>query len=84
MDSLILCKFLRGVFDDPWEEWAALLAPVTGWDIDGDELHDDRARHRRRQARVQPPRGLDARGGHAAGAAARRPARRSRPGREAA
>ena len=27
MDSLILCKFLRGVFDDPWEEWAALLAP---------------------------------------------------------
>ena len=22
MDSLILCKFLRGVFDEPWEEWA--------------------------------------------------------------
>jgi aldehyde:ferredoxin oxidoreductase len=40
MDSLILCKFLRGVFDEPWEEWAALLAPVTGWDIDGAELHD--------------------------------------------
>ena len=40
MDSLILCKFLRGVFDDPWEEWAALLRPVTGWDIDGAELHD--------------------------------------------
>jgi aldehyde:ferredoxin oxidoreductase len=40
MDSLILCKFLRGVFSDPWEEWAALLRPVTGWDIDGDELHD--------------------------------------------
>ena len=40
MDSLILCKFLRGVFDDPWKEWAALLAPVTGWDIDADELHD--------------------------------------------
>ena len=40
MDSLILCKFLRGVFDQPWEEWAALLSPVTGWDIDGDELHD--------------------------------------------
>jgi aldehyde:ferredoxin oxidoreductase len=40
MDSLILCKFLRGVFSDPWEEWAALLAPVTGWDIDGDELHE--------------------------------------------
>jgi aldehyde:ferredoxin oxidoreductase len=40
MDSLILCKFLRGVFADPWEEWAALLAPVTGWDLDGDELHE--------------------------------------------
>jgi aldehyde:ferredoxin oxidoreductase len=40
MDSLILCKFLRGVFAEPWEEWAALLRPVTGWDIDGDELHD--------------------------------------------
>jgi len=40
MDSLILCKFLRGVFADPWEEWAALLCPVTGWNIDGDELHE--------------------------------------------
>jgi len=40
MDSLILCKFLRKVFDHPWEEWAALLRPVTGWDIDAGELHD--------------------------------------------
>jgi aldehyde:ferredoxin oxidoreductase len=40
MDSLILCKFLRGVFDDPWTEWAGLLAVVTGWDIGADELHD--------------------------------------------
>ena len=40
MDSLILCKFLRGVFSDPWTEWAGLLAAVTGWDIDADELHD--------------------------------------------
>ena len=39
MDSLILCKFLRGVFSDPWDEWATLLRPVTGWEIDGDELH---------------------------------------------
>ena len=39
MDSLILCKFLRGVFTDPWEEWAALLRPITGWEIDGEELH---------------------------------------------
>ncbi|MGI8781255.1 MAG: aldehyde ferredoxin oxidoreductase family protein [Solirubrobacteraceae bacterium] len=40
MDSLILCKFLRGVFADPWEEWAALLRPITGWDVDGAELHE--------------------------------------------
>ena len=46
MDSLILCKFLRGVFDDPWAEWAALLAPVTGWDIDAAELQAHRPRHR--------------------------------------
>jgi aldehyde:ferredoxin oxidoreductase len=39
MDSLILCKFLRGVFDEPWEEWPGLLKPVTGWDVDADELH---------------------------------------------
>ncbi len=38
MDSLILCKFLRGVFSDLWEESAALLRPVTGWDVTGDEL----------------------------------------------
>ena len=38
MDSMILCKFLRGVFDEPWPEWAALLQPVTGWDVDEDEL----------------------------------------------
>jgi aldehyde:ferredoxin oxidoreductase len=38
MDSLILCKFLRGVFDDPFTEWARLLSLVTGWSVDGDEL----------------------------------------------
>jgi aldehyde:ferredoxin oxidoreductase len=38
MDSLILCKFLRGVFEDPFPEWADLLAPVTGWEVTGDEL----------------------------------------------
>src|SRR6266516_3328947 len=38
MDSLILCKFLRGVFTDPFAEWAALLAAVTGWDVDAAEL----------------------------------------------
>jgi aldehyde:ferredoxin oxidoreductase len=38
MDSMILCKFLRGVFEDPFREWAQLLALVTGWDLDGGEL----------------------------------------------
>ena len=38
MDSLILCKFLRGVFEDPFPEWANLLNLVTGWDVDADEL----------------------------------------------
>jgi aldehyde:ferredoxin oxidoreductase len=38
MDSLILCKFLRGVFTEPFDEWAALLSAVTGWDTDGPEL----------------------------------------------
>ncbi|MPZ00179.1 MAG: aldehyde:ferredoxin oxidoreductase [Actinophytocola sp.] len=40
MDSMILCKFLRGVFTDPFAEWAQLLSKVTGWDVDGDELHE--------------------------------------------
>jgi aldehyde:ferredoxin oxidoreductase len=40
MDSLILCKFLRGVFTDPFTEWAGLLASVTGWDVTGSELHE--------------------------------------------
>jgi aldehyde:ferredoxin oxidoreductase len=39
MDSMILCKFLRGVFDDPFTEWAALLRSVTGWGLDAAELH---------------------------------------------
>jgi aldehyde:ferredoxin oxidoreductase len=38
MDSLILCKFLRGVFSEPFDEWAVLLSAVTGWDVDGGEL----------------------------------------------
>ncbi len=38
MDSLILCKFLRGVFSEPFDEWAALLSAVTGWAVDGPEL----------------------------------------------
>jgi aldehyde:ferredoxin oxidoreductase len=38
MDSLILCKFLRGVFGDLFAESAALLRHVTGWDVTPDEL----------------------------------------------
>jgi aldehyde:ferredoxin oxidoreductase len=38
MDSLILCKFLRGVFTEPFDEWAGLLSAVTGWDATGAEL----------------------------------------------
>jgi len=38
LDSLILCKFLRGVFTDLFAEGAELLAHVTGWDISANEL----------------------------------------------
>lgn len=40
MDSLILCKFLRGVFEDYFAETAEMLALVTGWDVTADELRD--------------------------------------------
>jgi aldehyde:ferredoxin oxidoreductase len=40
MDSLILCKFLRGVFTDFHEESAHMLRAVTGWDVTADELRD--------------------------------------------
>jgi aldehyde:ferredoxin oxidoreductase len=39
IDSLILCKFLRGVFTDLFAEGADLLRRVTGWDVTADELH---------------------------------------------
>jgi aldehyde:ferredoxin oxidoreductase len=38
MDSLILCKFLRGVFTDLFGEAAELMKSVTGWDLTVDEL----------------------------------------------
>jgi aldehyde:ferredoxin oxidoreductase len=40
MDSLILCKFLRGVFADFYAEAADMLHRVTGWDVTADELRD--------------------------------------------
>jgi len=38
MDSLILCKFLRGVFDDKVAAMADMLHLVTGWDYSSTEL----------------------------------------------
>jgi aldehyde:ferredoxin oxidoreductase len=38
MDSLILCKFLRGVFIDYFAEAAEMLQLVTGWEVNDDEL----------------------------------------------
>jgi len=40
MDSLILCKFLRGVFTDFHAEAADMLQAVTGWDVTADELRE--------------------------------------------
>jgi aldehyde:ferredoxin oxidoreductase len=44
MDSLIVCKFLRGVFDDFHSETAAMLRSVTGWDVTAAELRDTATR----------------------------------------
>jgi aldehyde:ferredoxin oxidoreductase len=44
MDSLIVCKFLRGVFEDFHGETAAMLRSVTGWDVTAGELRDTAAR----------------------------------------
>lgn len=38
MDSLILCKFLRGVFPDKRVAMAEMLRLVTGWDVTTEEL----------------------------------------------
>jgi aldehyde:ferredoxin oxidoreductase len=40
MDSLIICKFLRGVFEDFYSEAAVMLHAVTGWEATADELRD--------------------------------------------
>jgi aldehyde:ferredoxin oxidoreductase len=40
MDSLIICKFLRGVFEDFHGETADMLRRVTGWDTTADELRE--------------------------------------------
>jgi len=38
MDSMIICKFLRGVLEDFHAECADMLRIVTGWDVSADEL----------------------------------------------
>jgi aldehyde:ferredoxin oxidoreductase len=40
MDSLILCKFLRGVLTDFYTEAADMLRNVTGWNVGSGELHE--------------------------------------------
>ena len=40
MDSLIICKFLRGVFEDFYTEAAEMLHWVSGWDATADELRE--------------------------------------------
>jgi aldehyde:ferredoxin oxidoreductase len=40
MDSLIICKFLRGVFEDFHAEAADMLRSVTGWDVSAGELRE--------------------------------------------
>ena len=39
-DSLILCKFIRGVLNDTYAEAADMLRLVTGWNVDAAELRD--------------------------------------------
>jgi aldehyde:ferredoxin oxidoreductase len=40
MDSMIICKFLRGVFEDFHAEAAEMLRSVTGWDVSAEELRE--------------------------------------------
>ena len=81
MDSLILCKFLRGVFTDFYAEAAEMLRAVTGWDVTADELRDTARRIVAAKRQVNLLRRLDARRGHAARALPRRAAARTIPPR---
>ncbi len=40
MDSLILCKFLRGVFTDFFVDAAEMLQLVTGWNVSAEEMRE--------------------------------------------
>ena len=66
MDSLIVCKFLRGVFEDFHAEAAAMLRSVTGWDVTADELRETATRIVAAKRAVQSAGRLDAGRRHAA------------------
>jgi aldehyde:ferredoxin oxidoreductase len=38
LDSLILCKFIRGALQDLYGESSDMLSAVTGWDVTAEEL----------------------------------------------
>ena len=81
MDSLIICKFLRGVFEDFYAEAADMLQPGHRLGHDGGRTSRDGQAHRRHQAAVQSAGRLDAGRRHAARAVSRHPAaERSRGG----
>ncbi len=76
MDSLIICKFLRGVFEDFYARGRRYAAPRDRLGCDRRRASRDRPAHRRRQAAVQPAGRLDARGRHAARSVPRNGGRR--------
>ena len=81
MDSLILCKFLRGVFEDFYAEAAEMLQRVTGWDVTADELRETARRIVAAKRQFNLLRRLDAGRRHAARAVSQHAAaERSRRG----
>ncbi len=63
MDSMILCKFLRGVFEDFHAEAASMLRSVTGWDVTADELRETAKRIVSAKRQFNLLAGMDSRGG---------------------
>ncbi len=66
MDSLILCKFLRGVFDDRLAAMSEMLHLVTGWDVTSGELWSTANRIVDAKKRFNISQGWTPDGGHAA------------------
>ena len=85
MDSLIICKFLRGVFDGLLRRGRRHAPPGHRLGRDRRRTSRDGQAHRRHQAAIQSAGRLDAGRGHAAGAVSRHAAaERSRRRRSAA